>query len=525
MPGPHPPISKIKKDDNGSRQAGQFDHGSHLSKDGKTFFFFRHFSIRDQIYLGTILVFFFALVMILILILNNNRVQKQMKFLGFVNDFSLEIQQARRYEKNYFLYGTNLDDALENIHMAESIFIKESEEFSKLLGGKQALQKIPDKILAYKTLLEQLYLLETKGKNRLSIKSFSKEDELKLRGFGRDILTSAQLMAAFEKANLEKTLFRFQYIYVYSFLILLVFLAINSYLLVIRLYSTFKQITIHAKRVSSGDFRPIILRQKVRDEFTGLLTSINDMLKKLDLRDAVMIQDHKIKAVGTLTAGVAHEINNPLNNIMLTVHMLLEDYNDLSKEEKIEMLGDIAAETDRSKKIIRNLLDFARESASTMESVDLSILLKDTLRLLESQIRLSGVQVDLRCAKKIPKIHGDAQKLQQVFINLLLNAMDASIKGDKIQVTGSLGDKANSVKVSVADHGEGIPKDLLPFVFDPFFTTKSKGKGTGLGLSVSQGIIAKHGGNITVESREGRGACFTLSFPIINFPENSIFSS
>jgi len=519
-----PILEPEKEDTEGQTIQIVYDHMADIRCAQTTLLSRRHFSVRNQIYLSNVLVFLFALGMILVLTLNNNRVEKRLKFLEFVNDFSSEIQQARRYEKNYFLYGTNLNDAIENIHLAESIFITQSEEFSELLGGKKARQEIFTQMGAYKRLLEQLYQREQIDPKDFHSTPFSKTSELKLRGYGKDILTSAHSMITLEKRTLEKTLNRSRTIHLYSILGLLVFLAINAYLLVSRLYSTLNRFSAYAKRIASGDFRPIVPQRKFRDEFTELAVAINEMIKEIDLREAVLIQTHKMKAIGTLTAGVAHEINNPLNNIMLTVHMLLEDFGKLSQEEIIEMLKDVAAETDRSKKIIRNLLDFARESTSTMESLDLSVLLKNTVDLLENQIRFSGIQVDLQFIENFPKIHGDAQKLQQVFVNLFLNAMDASIKGSKIQVIGTLGDKDNSVKVSVIDYGQGIPQHLLSSIFDPFFTTKPKGKGTGLGLSVSQGIIAKHGGTLTANSEEGKGSCFTIIFPIINFPEIHAFS-
>lgn len=520
-----PSISETKKNRTDSKDTAQtvYDHMADIESAQKILLSRRHFSVRNQIYLGNVLVFLFALVMVLVLTLNNNRVEKRLKFLEFVNDFSSEIQQARRYEKNYFLYGSNLNEAIENIHLAESIFIAESEEFSELLGGRWARQEIFTKIGSYKALLEQLYQGEQRRPG-FHITALSKEIELKLRGYGKEILTSAHTMISLEKKTLGKTLNWSRQLHIYSIFGLLIFLAINTYLLVSRLYSTLNRFASYAKRIALGDFRPILPRRKIRDEFTDLAVAINEMIKEIDLREAVLIQTHKMKAIGTLTAGVAHEINNPLNNIMLTAHVLLEEYHDLAEDDIMEMLKDVVAETDRSKKIIRNLLDFARESTSTMESVDLSILLKDTVHLLENQIRFSGIQVDLKFAENFPRIHGDAQKIQQVFVNLLLNALDASTKGNKIQVVGTLADTEDTVKVSVIDHGQGIAKHNLSSVFDPFFTTKSKGKGTGLGLSVSQGIVAKHGGTITAKSEEGSGSCFTIVFPIINFPEIHTFS-
>ena len=526
MPETEPVISESKKNENDSRKTSKavYEHMGDTRKAQEALLSRRHFSVRNQIYLGNALVFLAALVMVIVLIVNNDRVHNRLKFLEFVNDFSSEILQARRYEKNFFLYGTNLNDAIENIHLAESIFVTESDQFSELLKGQRDRQKIFAKIGAYKSLLQQLSQHEQQEKKGFHTTPFAKKIGLELRDYGKDILTTSHAMINIEKIAIEKTLNHSRYIHIYSFLALLVFLIINTSLLVSRIYSTLNRYATYARRIAAGDFSLIHPRRKFRDEFTDLAVAFNEMIKEIDAREAILIQTHKMKAVGTLTSGIAHELNNPLNNIMLTAHMILEDYHDLSDEERIDMLKDVAEETDRSKKIIRNLLDFARESTSTMESLDLSKLVADTLHLLENQIRFSGISVDLQFMENFPKINGDAQKLQQVFVNLLLNAIDASTKGNKIQVIGRLGDTSDSVKVSVIDYGQGIPKQIQPSIFDPFFTTKIKGQGTGLGLSVSHGIIAKHGGTLNVESEEGSGSCFTITFPVINFPGMNSFT-
>ena len=482
----------------------------------------RHFSVRKQIYLGNVLVFLFVLLIAVVLILNNEKVQTRLKFLEFVNEFSAEVQQARRFEKNYFLYGTNLSDAIENIHLARSIFVSKLDTFSEL-QDQMTRQTILKKIESYESLLGELYQKQQQNVMELHKTSFSKEIETHLREYGQDILVSAQSMMTVEKRALERSLDQSRDFHIYSILVLLVLLAMNAWLLVGRIYSTLSRFSTYAQRIASGDFRPILPKRKFRDEFTDLAVAINEMIKEIDTREAVLIQSHKMRAVGTLTSGVAHELNNPLNNIMLTAHMILEDYQDLSDDERKEMLRDVTEETDRARKIIRNLLDFARESSSAMESVDLYKLLKETITLLENQIRLSGITVDIKFTDDLPRIHGDAQKLQQVFVNLLLNAMDASKKGGRIQVMGCLGEKADAVNVTVIDYGEGIPHHIVSSVFDPFFTTKPKGKGTGLGLSVSQGIVAKHGGTIKVKSKEGSGSSFMVTLPVVTFPDHLSF--
>ena len=163
------------------------------------------------------------------------------------------------------------------------------------------------------------------------------------------------------------------------------------------------------------------------------------MIQELESREAVLIQSHKMRAVGTLTAGVAHELNNPLNNITLTAHMLLEDYQNLSDEERKEMVQDLVSEAKRSKDIISNLLDFARESGAQLEPLDLKQLLEDTINLASNQIKLSGIRIEFQATDNLPRVHGDSQQLRQVFLNLILNAIDASAKGGKIQALVVLG--------------------------------------------------------------------------------------
>lgn len=481
----------------------------------------RHFSVRKQIYLGHVMVFLLVLFIAVVLILNNEKVQTRLNFLEYVNEFSAEVQQARRYEKNYFLYGTNLNDAIENIHLARLIFTRELEAFSHM-QDQETRESILNKIESYETLLGRLFE-QQRNVAQLHKTDYSKEIETHLREYGQDILASAQHMMDAEKRALEQSLDHSRHFHIISILVLLVLLTINAWVLVGRIYSTLSRFSSYAQRIASGDFRPILPKRKFRDEFTDLAVAVNEMIKEIDTREAVLIQTHKMRAVGTLTAGIAHELNNPLNNIMLTAHMLLEEFNDLSEEECIDMLKDVTEETDRARKIIRNLLDFARESSSTMESVDLQQLLKETIDLLENQIRLSGITVEIQFSDDLPKIHGDSQKLQQVIVNLMLNAMDASPRGAQIQVMGRLAEKGDAVQVCVIDYGDGIPQHIVSSVFDPFFTTKPKGKGTGLGLSVSQGIVAKHGGNITVNSQRGSGSTFTVTLPVVTFPNFESF--
>jgi len=475
------------------------------------------YTFRMQLYLSFLLVFLFAAATGAILIFVSHEVEKKQRFLEIVNDYMLEVQQARRYEKNFFLYGTNLSDALENVYGAKTIYAGDEDELIRILGQVRHSQ-ITKNLERYETLLKVLAELERGRADNISYREKIKEIEVELREQGQKMVSYGQELMKKEKESLSETILRSRTIHVYALAFLLALLLVNAYLLGRRILGTINRFSLYAQRIASGNFTPITPARRFRDEFTDLAIGINQMILQLESREAVLVQSHKMRAVGTLTAGVAHELNNPLNNITLTAHMLLEDYKRLSDEERIDMLKDVVGEAGRSKAIISNLLDFARESTSHVEPLDLEKMLKETVSLASNQLKLSGMKIELQSTGYLPRVHGDSQQLRQVFLNLILNAIDASKKGGKIQVLLMPADDPGYIAVKVVDFGTGIPEHILGNVFDPFFTTKPKGKGTGLGLSVSQGIVAKHGGRIRVTSKEAEGTTFSVILPVTTIP-------
>ena len=434
-----------------------------------------------------------------------------------MNDYVIEIDQARRFEKNYFLYGTNLGDALENVYQARDILERHPEELETVLKSGER-NKFLDIITHYEVLLKRLVELahlETSDKDYMRER---KSIELDLRKHGQKMVSNAQELMDKERISVRNALLHTKTLQVYSLVFLLVYLIIFGYYLGSRIMGGIDRFAADAQRIASGDFSPIMPRKSYRDEFTDLAIAINTMLDELGKREALTIQSHKIRAVGTLTAGVAHELNNPLNNITLTAAMLLEDYRKLSDDDRLEMAQDVLNEAKRSKRIISNLLDFARESSSQLEIIDLAQIIKETIDLASNQIRLSDIKIELDPADNLPRIHGDSQQLKQVFLNLIFNAADSSQKGAKIRVLALPADDPGYVAVKVIDFGTGISEATISSIFDPFFTTKAKSKGSGLGLSVSQGIVAKHGGKITVSSKEGAGSTFTVTLPVTTIP-------
>jgi signal transduction histidine kinase len=428
----------------------------------------------------------------------------------------MEVEQARRFEKNFFLYGTNLSDAQDNVFKAENILSRNAEELAAIMGPDWRQEMLPN-LHRYQELLEKLERRQQPEEQALG-KQERRELQSQVRAQGQQMVSAALALLSKEKAALAEVLARSRRLLFYSVGFLLLFMVVNAYLLGTRMLSSINRFGQYAHRIASGDFTPVTPTRRYRDEFTELALAINTMIEELENREAVLVQSHKMRAIGTLTAGVAHELNNPMNNITLTAHMLQEDYETLDDQERREMIDDVVQEAGRAKKIISNLLDFARESGSQLEPLDLPRLLQETIDLAGNQIKLSGIKIDFQTTGNLPRVHGDSQQLRQVFLNLILNAIDASHKGGRIQVLVLPADEPNYLAVKVIDTGTGIPAHILPSIFDPFFTTKGKGKGTGLGLSVSQGIVAKHGGRIMVSSQEGQGATFTVVLPVTTIP-------
>jgi signal transduction histidine kinase len=221
------------------------------------------------------------------------------------------------------------------------------------------------------------------------------------------------------------------------------------------------------------------------------------------------VQADKLSSIGLLAAGVAHEVNTPLAVISTYAQMLAKQVAEDSQKSLI--LEKIAKQTCRASEIVNSLLNFSRTSTTSFGDVNLNRVVQETLSLLDHQLQKSGIEIRSHLEPDLPPIHGNAGKLQQVFLNLFLNARDAMAAGGALEVrTWS---EAAGARIEVADTGHGIAPEHLHRVYDPFFTTKAARKGTGLGLSVSYGIIQEHGGSIEVANRRGGGARFRIELP------------
>jgi hypothetical protein len=261
---------------------------------------------------------------------------------------------------------------------------------------------------------------------------------------------------------------------------------------------------------------PLLSREGQR---IGRLIILDDITDRAEL-ERRLVQADKLSSIGLLAAGVAHEVNTPLAVISTYAQMLAKQIS--GDAQKAPLLEKIARQTFRASEIVNSLLNFSRTSPIEFVALDLNKVVRETLTLVEHQFATAGIRAEVALEETLPRIRGNPGKLQQVFLNLFLNARDAMESGGRLTVTTSRGGSGRrSVRVSVGDTGTGIAPENLARLFDPFFTTKGARKGTGLGLSVSYGIVREHGGEIEVESELGKGARFGLSFPELVFPEEA----
>ena len=243
----------------------------------------------------------------------------------------------------------------------------------------------------------------------------------------------------------------------------------------------------------------------------GVLVVLEDVTGRVRLEEQLQ-QREKLSSIGLLAAGVAHEINTPLTGVSSYTQMLLGMLAET--DPKHALLQKIRRQTDRATGIVNNLLNFSRTGGATdFAEVNLARVLDDTLQLLEPQLRQSRVEIEREYAPDLPRVHGNAGKLQQVFTNLILNARDAIPDGGRITLRARASEDRDALAVEVADNGIGIAPENVARIYDPFFTTKGVGRGTGLGLAVSYGIVQEHSGHIAVESAPGRGTTFRITLP------------
>jgi len=254
--------------------------------------------------------------------------------------------------------------------------------------------------------------------------------------------------------------------------------------------------------------------RKTRIELNAAYQKLNEYTQQLKDNQEQLIQSEKLSSLGQLAASIAHEVNNPLSGVLTYTQLLTKRINSdkFSKESALDYLSKMESELTRSTRLVRNLLDFARQSAPELVETDLNDIINRALELTAHSAQLNKVEVVKELDPSLPKLTADPNQLQQVCTNLIVNAIQAMPQGGKLTLLTSLG--KGQLKMEVQDTGYGIAPENMRKLFTPFFSTKKEVKGVGLGLAVSYGIIQRHRGKIDVQSVEGKGSTFTVYLPV-----------
>ncbi|NLH74075.1 MAG: HAMP domain-containing protein [Verrucomicrobia bacterium] len=297
-----------------------------------------------------------------------------------------------------------------------------------------------------------------------------------------------------------------------------------AYFISRKISASVKKLAFASERLAHGDL-DVRVEIKSHDELHELAEAFNFMAEALRKRDEKLrefttrriMESERLAHIGQLAAGIAHEINNPLTGIVTYAHLLLERAK--ADNGTREFLEKIVKQADRCRDIIRGLLDFARQRKPDKRPSSVNRVLEECISLVENQALFHNIRITRNLASDLPKVFMDPSQIQQVFMNMIINAAEAMNGNGELKLTTRHLPADGVVEIQFSDTGHGISEEDLDRIFDPFFTTKEVGHGTGLGLAISYGIIKEHKGTITVESQVGKGTTFTIRLPVSGLQE------
>lgn len=436
---------------------------------------------------------------------NLNVMNTKLKFVEIADDLNVSFLEMRLSEKNYFLYGdkdslsdmeTNIADTMRTLDSVEPDIVKAigQEQFSDLETYLQNYAAMVD-----------------------SIKTSSQVDSdtaKKLRAEGRILEEFSNKITRLERSHIEEIISKSKRFLFYIFFVVLLSAMAVSRSVSKKILRPLKEVEEITKSISAGNFRKIDM-EPPRDELGSIIEAVNSMSEKLRTREEEIIQSKKLASMGILVAGVAHELNNPLNNISMISQTYTELYDKLDRQQRLEFMHRIEGETERIKEIVKNLLDFSKPKEPNLRKSEANAVLRRTLKLVQNMLDISKINTVIEYGKRLPPVFIDEDQIQQVLVNLIINAIQSMPSGGDLNISTRSREDKRAVEIEIKDTGKGIPREFIPHIFDPFFSTKEEG-GTGLGLWVSYGIIKNHNGNIRVESTVGKGTVFTVQLPAVN---------
>lgn len=454
-----------------------------------------------------VLFFYISSVTIMGVVSYNDLVatEEKVEILELAYNIHNNILESRRYEKNYFLYGSD-DSLYDSITMIQ----KASEISDAILQHDEDLVIIP-KLRELETHMhaytKNIYELLALKKTNLEHYQATTEE---IRHYGKIISEISEHIVNDEKTQIHSmvSLLREQLI-VWSSVAIFIGI-ILSLLIVSFVFKPLAAIKRATQAIARGRFSRIEVIN-TKDEIQQVMEAFNIMVQELERRQDQLIQAEKLSSLGTLTAGVAHQLNNPLNNISTSCQIAIDEFEAGDAPLLKRMLHNIDQETLRARDVVKSLLEFARSQDFTLRRASLAEIAHKAALLAKSQVP-PDIDVSIRIPDDLV-LAMDVQRMQEVFINMIINAAQAIERQGRITIAAEVDAAAREVVIEISDTGLGITERNLARIFDPFFTTKEEGQGTGLGLSVVYGIIQQHQGNITVQSSPGQGTSFFVRLP------------
>jgi two-component system NtrC family sensor kinase len=520
-------------------------------------------SLKKKIALSFFISAFIIAILAAFEYVNFIEIKKEIRYLEITDTLSRKSLQLRRHEKNYFLYSPQkADEESAAVHayldelkgmLAQNPRIDQAEQLSlrerineyerrftvieaEARNLTPAFQKVRTANRANGhviTLVESTFLERPVQSADFLAKEFLlprrhplitglhelNADIMSLRKTGEDILVLSKDLDKVAREKAE-TVIRVSQIAILIFFPLFFFVGIGMlFFITTNVVKRLMLLITVVEKTGKGSYPHLAVaaqRKNADDEVGLLIDKFNDMEDQLALheeelerKNKELMQTKKLAAIGTLASGVAHELNNPLNNIYLSAQVLAREAGGTCSAEAKEAMHDILGQSERVKRIVSELLEFARGKEPHFSDVDLRELVVDTYRHLGSSRNLENIRFSSNFDSPSIFLSADEGQLEQVFTNLFANAVDA------MQLQGVLTvharQETDATIITISDTGRGVPRESQDKIFEPFFTTKDKG--TGLGLAIVYNIIKKHNGDIVVESEAGTGTTFTITLP------------
>lgn len=439
------------------------------------------------------------------------QIENALSLAEVVDDLNNDILEIRRYEKNYLLYvaQTDYDETLRYCDRALATIERIEDSggtVSSGRSGQETLRQLREDLSTYKATFASL------SQSQPIPPAFNASEDIHLRDQGKDLVDLTNRFVTSQRVHILGIVQTLKQQLSLAILAFTGVAAFFSWLVGRRIFGALGAIEHAARQIVQGNFATLPLPD-TSDETRGVVEAFNHMIVELERRQSQLLQEKKLASLGVLTSGVAHQLNNPLNNISTSCQILQEDLDAPALPDPAlsrQMLDNIYQEVSRSRDIVKGLLEFARETEFSLKATPLRQAVQRAASLVASEVP-AGVRIEVDIAEDIT-LPLDNQRFQEALLNIMINAIHAISPPGTITLSAHTDTQAGQAVLEIRDTGQGIPKEYLSKIFDPFFTLKETG--TGLGLAVVFGIIKKHGGTIGVESEPGQGTCFTLRLPL-----------